>query len=290
MSASAKNKWLVFSSILVGISLAVLYIANIDVLKNWVGRHEDGIFKTEYEEYPDQNFPTQDSVKVDFDGLKNDTIPLPKETIQLIKKELNGFNWNEAFREKEIYNLFHETIFAEQLPGAPNASKRYIVVVFSNYSGNFYHAARGMLSLFEFRMLNKGWQLTGKYLAFGFGTEFGLEPQWCKLVQIGSNNKYALIVQTNYSGNGGHDTQTQSVYAELNQTFELVFSFTNYEYYFDYPKDIEYTEGYSSMRFLKSNKAWFDIETKSDETKWNDKTPGAVKRFEFNGEEYVRVK
>jgi hypothetical protein len=44
------------------------------------------------------------------------------------------------------------------------------------------------------------------------------------------------------------------------------------------------------MRFLKSNKAWFDIETKSDETKWNDKTPGAVKRFEFNGEEYVRVK
>lgn len=274
-----------------GIILAVLLIANLSILMNWFGVHTYGVYKTEYEEYPeDQNYPKQDSAKVDFDRLKNDTIPLPSGIIQLIESELNDFNWNKAFQEKELYNLFHETIFAEQFPSDTKTSKRYIALIFSNHVGNFYHAARGLISLFVMQHQEKSWQITRKYLAFGYGDEFGLEPLWCKLKHIGSNNKYALIVQTSYSGNGGHDMQTQSVYTELNQSFEQVFTFKNYEYYFDYPQDVEYTEGYSSMRFLESKKAWFDIETKSEGIKWVDKTPGAVKRFVFNGKEYVEAK
>ena len=114
-----------------------------------------------------------------------------------------------------------------------------------------------------------------------------MEPLWCKIVRIGTNNKYALIVQTNYSGNGGHELETQSVYSEVGCSFELVFDFTNYEHYEDYPKDFEYTEGYSNMRIVKSNKAWFDIETRCEGTEMNDNTPGTVKRFVFNGKEYV---
>jgi hypothetical protein len=117
-----------------------------------------------------------------------------------------------------------------------------------------------------------------------------LEPLWCKLVHIGSKNKYAIIVQTDYSGNGGHDMQTQTVYTWIDTSLKLVFDFTNYEHYFDYPKEIEYTEGYSEMRILKSNKAWFDIETKSEEIKWNNDSPGAVELFQFDGKEYVEAK
>ena len=129
--------------------------------------------------------------------------------------------------------------------------------------------------------------MTRNFLAFGNGNEYGLEPLGYDLVRIGKNNKYALIVHTSYSGNGGHEKKSQLVYSVIDQELKLVFDFTAYEYYFDYPQDIEYTDGYSSMRILESDKAFFDIETKSEETKWYDKTPGAVIHFVFNGEDYV---
>jgi hypothetical protein len=98
-----------------------------------------------------------------------------------------------------------------------------------------------------------------------------------------------VIVQTDYSGNGGHEVQSQAVYSEVGCSMDLVFDFTNYEHYEDYPKEIEYTEGYSNMHLMKSDKAWFDIETKSEDSDWHDKTPGAVKHFVFNGKEYVEA-
>lgn len=131
--------------------------------------------------------------------------------------------------------------------------------------------------------------MTRSFLAFGNGNEYGLEPLGCELVRIGKNNNFAVIVHTSYSGNGGHEKKSQLVYSVIGEELKPVFDFTAYEYYFDYPKDIEYTDGYSNMRILKSNKAWFDIETKSEDSEWHDKTPGAVKHFVFNGEEYVEA-
>jgi hypothetical protein len=165
-----------------------------------------------------------------------------------------------------------------------------IIITFSNYTGNLYHAAAGRISLFEFQKDQQNWQLAKYYPAFGYGTEYGMEPLGCELVRIGTKNKYAVIVQTNYSGNGGHEVESQSVYAEVDSKFQLVFDFTNYEYYNDPPEGFEYSEGYQNMRIPVSNKPWFDIETKSEETEWNDNTSGAVKRFVFNGKEYVEVK
>jgi hypothetical protein len=239
-------------------------------------------------DYPEKRYyPKQDSLEVDFSGLKNDTIPLPDEIIDTITTELNAFNWNDEFQTENLYDLFHETVFGKQIYVDPITSKRFIVITFTNFSGNFYHAARGLISLFEFQKQQVYWIMTRKYFAFGYGTEYGLEPVWCKLVQIGKNYKYGVIVQTDYSGNGGHEVQSQIVYSEVGCSMDPVFEFTNYEHYEDYPQDIEYTEGYSNIHFLKSDKAWFDIETKSEETGWNDKIKGAIKRFVFNGKEYV---
>ena len=290
MSTSSTNKLLILSSILLVIILALMITLNFSKLKKVVRNSED-IDEIASVDYPDiRYFQKQDSLKVDFKGLKNDTIPLPDEIIETITTELETFNWNDEFQTEDLYNIYHETVFANQFSLDPKASKSLIVITFSNHSGNLYHAARGMISLFEFQKQHQTWQLTRKYLAFGIGTEYGLEPLWCKLVCIGNNNKYAVIVQTNYSGNGGHEIETQSVYSEVGCSFELIFDFTNYEHYEDYPKDFEYTEGYSNLRFLKSNKSWFDIETKSEDIEWNDKTPGAVKRFVFNGKDYVETK
>jgi hypothetical protein len=41
------------------------------------------------------------------------------------------------------------------------------------------------------------------------------------------------------------------------------------------------------MRILESDKEWFDIETQSEGSEWNDNAPGEPKRFVFNGEKYV---
>ena len=240
------------------------------------------------EDYTDKKyFPNQDSLKVDFNNLKNDTIPLPDEIIGTITTELKSYNWNDAFQTEDLYAIYHETVFEKHLSLGAKACKGLIVVTYSNYGGNYSHVARGKISLFEFQKQKKEWEMTRKYLALGDGTEYGMEPLWCKVVRIGNNNKYALIVQTDYSGNGGHEMETQSVYSEVGCSFKLVFEFTNYEHYEDYPKDFEYTEGNSNMRILKSNKAWFDIETRSEGSEMNDYTPGKVKRFVFNGKEYV---
>jgi len=290
MNAPSTNKLLILNSILLVLILAILIILNFNKLKNKIVKNPDENYETIYEDYSDIKYYTrQDSLKADFEGLKNDSILLPDKVIESITTELSAFNWNDEFQTEDLYNLYHETIFAKQITWDPIVSKRFIVITFSNHGGNFYHAARGMISLFEFQKQNQSWQLTRKYLAFGIGTESGLEPLWCKLVQIGGDDKYAILVQTNYSGNGGHELETQSIYSEVGCAFELVFDFRNYEHYEDYPQEIEYTEGYSNLRFLKSNKAWFDIETKSEETEWDDKTTGSVKRFVFNGKEYAET-
>jgi len=290
MTKPSTNKLLIFNTILLLIILTVLVILNFDRLKNKLAENQDYTDEPVSEDYPEERFyPKQDSIKVDFDDLKNDTIPLPDEILKTIATELESYNWNNEFQEEDLNNIYHETIFAKQFPSEKALLQKLIVVIFSNYSGNHYHAAAGRISLFEFQIENQNWQLTRKYMAFGFGTEYGYEPLWCKLVNIGSNNKYALIVQTNYSGNGGHEAEYQSVYAEVGCSFELVFDFTNYEHYEDYPKDFEYTEGYQNMQIMESDKTWFDIETISEDNEWNDKTQGAVKRFVFNGEEYVEA-
>lgn len=290
MSTPSTNKLLILNSILLAVILAVLVILNFDNLIKKMGHNPDEIYETDYEENTEQKYyPKQDSLKVYFEGLKNDTIQLPAEIIAILATELDSFNWNNEFQTEDLFNIYHETVFAQQFALDTKSSKRFIVITFSNHGGNLSHAARGMISLFEFQKQHQTWQLTQKYLAFGIGTEYGLEPLWCKLVHIGNNNKYAVIVQTNYSGNGGHEIETQSIYSEVGCSFDLVFDFTNYEHYEDYPKDFEYTEGYSNMRFLNSDKAWFDIETKSEDTEWNDITLGAVKRYVFNGKEYAET-
>jgi hypothetical protein len=289
MSTSPTNKLFILNSILLVMILTVLLMVNFTKLKKLV-RNSDDLYESSYDNYPDiRYFPRQDSLQVDLIGLESDTIPLPDEIIETITSELEAFNWNDEFQTEDLYNIYHETAFAKQFSPDPKASKGFVVVTFSNHGGNHSHVARGRISLFEFQEQNEKWKLTRKYIAFGNGTENGMEPLWCKMVRIGNNNKYALIVQTNYSGNGGHEIETQSVYSEVGCSFENVFEFRNYEHYEDYPKDIEYTEGYSNMRFLKSNKAWFDIESIGEETEWNDMTLGAVKRYVFNGKEYVET-
>jgi hypothetical protein len=290
MSTPAIKKLLILNTILLVVILMVLLILNFRKLKNVFVTNSDDIYESIDADYPDiRYYLKQDSPEVDFSGLKNDSIPLPDEIIETITTELNANNWNDEFQTEILYNLFHETVFAKQFSLDPATSKRFIVITFSNHGGNHYHAARGVISLFEFQKQHHNWLMTRKYFAFGYGTEYGLEPLWCKLVNIGNNNKYGVIVQTDYSGNGGHEVQSQAVYSEVGCSFELVFDFINYEHYEDYPKDVEYTEGYSNMHFLKSDKAWFDIETKGEDSDWHDKTPGAVKHFVFNGKEYVET-
>jgi hypothetical protein len=290
MSTPSKNKRLILISILLLLIMAVMLTLNHNALLNTVGPNPSEIYKSanEYDTI-EKRFVKQDTIKVDLDGLKNDSILLQDEIFKTISSELNGSNWNEEFQEEDLCTLYHETIFAKEFSSGNNPTKKLIVITFSNYVGNLYHAAKGRISLFEFQKENQSWQMNRKCLAFGYGTEYGLEPLWCKL-HIGSKNKYAIIVQTDYSGNGGHDMQTQAVYTWIDNSLKLVFDFTNYEYYYNYPEDIEYTDGYSDMRILKSNKTWFDIETKSEESKWNDNSPGAVKLFKFVGKEYVEAK
>lgn len=285
------KKILILNSILLIMILALLIILNWDVLINKFTHKPAELYEPDNEDNSEvKYYAKQDSLKADFEELRNDTIPLPDEIIKIIEPELEGFNWNDEFQQEDLPGTYHETIFAEQFPSNNAPSRKLIILTFSNNVGNFSHASSGRISMFEFIRDNKSWQMTRSFLAFGNGNEYGLEPLGCELVRIGKDNKYALIVQTSYSGNGGHEKKSQLVYSVIGQELKLVFDFTSYEYYFDSPKDFEYTDGYSNMRILKSNKTWFYIETKSDLNEWNDKTPGAVKRFVFNGEEYVEAK
>jgi hypothetical protein len=290
MSTTAKKKLIILSSILLMMIIAFFLILNDNVRIKKLVHISIGINKTN-DEYnaEEKNYLKQDLIEADFKDLKNDTISLPDEIIRLVSTELKDFNWNKEFQEEKLPSLYHETIFAKYFPSNRAPGRKFIILTFSNHTGNFYHAAAGRISLFELEKDSQSWHLTRHYIAFGNGNEYGLEPLGCELVRIGSNNKYAVIVHTSYSGQG-HEKETKAVYTEVDNSFKFVFDFTSYEYYNDYPTDIEYTDGYSDMRILQSNKTWFDIETKSEETKWNDKTPGAVKRFVFNGEEYVEAK
>jgi hypothetical protein len=285
------RKILILNSILLIVILALLIILNWDLLIDRFTHKPAELYETDNEDNSEvKYYAKQDSLKADFEKLKNDTITLPDEIIKIIEPELKGFNWNEEFSEEDLHGIFHETIFAQQFPFDHSQLKNFIVVTFCNYDGNYFHAAAGRISLFEFEKDHQSWHLTRSFLAFGNGNEYGYEPLGCELVRIGYNNKYALIVHTSYSGNGGHEKKSQLVYSVIDEELELVFDFTAYEYYFDYPQDIEYTDGYSDMRILKCNKTWFDIETKSEGTEWGDKTPGAIKHLVFNGDEYVEAK
>jgi len=284
------KKLLILNSILLILILALLILLNWDVLINKFTHKPAELYEIDNEDNSEvKYYVKQDSLEADFKELKNDTILLPDEIIKSITTELEGFNWNEEFSEENLHGIFHKTIFARQFPSDHSPLKKFIVIAFSNHDGNFYHAAVGRISLFEFEKDYRSWHLTRRFLAFGNGNEYGYEPLGCELVRIGYNNKYAVIVHTSYSGQG-HEKETKAVFAKVGESFELVFDFTSYEYYNDYPQDIEYTDGYSDMRIIKSNKAWFDIETKSEWSEWGDKTPDEVKRFTFNGEEYVEVK
>jgi hypothetical protein len=63
----------------------------------------------------------------------------------------------------------------------------------------------------------------------------------------------------------------KSIYTEVKDSLNLVFDFTCYETNY-YPTDIECTEGFSDYRILENGNEFFDIETKSEEFEWEDKT------------------
>ena len=291
MSTPSNRKLLIVNAILLAIILAVLLIVNYDALTNKLFSNPTYDYETDNkDDAEDKHYTKQDSIQDDFEDLKNDTLNLTEEIIKMMETELKIYNWNEEFQYEDLFSIYHRTVFTRQLQFEHMVFKKLIVITFTNYGGNHGRACAGRISLFEFQKEGKNWQMTKHYLAFGYGDEDGFEPSRLELVQIGNNNKYAVIVHTSYSGTGGHDTQTQYVYTEVDQEFNLVFDFTRYEYYFSPPQDFEYTEGYSSMRIMESNKAWFDIETKSGAKYWNENTDGADKRFIFNGKEYVEAK
>jgi hypothetical protein len=232
----------------------------------------------------EDHFLKQNSIQVYYEGLKNDTFKIPEHITKTIEIELGRANWNEALAMEDLYNLYHETVFAQSFPSESGKSKSFYVITYTNSGANHCHGCRGGISLFKFQQKIENWQLDHKFIAFGYGDEYGLEPQKIKFVRIGNKNKLAVIVHTGYSYMG-HDKETESVYTEVNDSMKLVFDFTSYEYYNDYPSDIEYTDGYSDMRIIKSNKAYFDIETKCEGIEWKDKS--SVRRFVFNGKEYI---
>ncbi len=283
------NKTLILGSILAVIITGLLFIPRSDDRQKEDGFDLSGLYVPDSAGADERrHYEKQDSLISDFEGLQIDTFPLPDDVIEIITHELKSFNWNESFKEEDINSLYHTTVFATRFPSASSHDKKLIVVAFSNHTGNYFHAASGKLSLFEFQEDPDCRTLTRKYLAFGSGNEYGLEPLGCELVQIGRNKKYALIVHTSYSGQG-HEKETKTVFSDLNNEFKPVFEFTKYEYYNDYPADIEYTEGLSDMRIIINNKEWFDIETKSEGAEWTDKNTGAIKRYDFNGEGYVEA-
>lgn len=282
-------KILTLCSFLPLIILGSLFIANTDVRRKMDDNELIGLYVPCFEEGDERKYyEKQGSLISDFEGLLIDTIPLPDDVIEIIKHELQSFNWNESFKEEDINSLYHTTVFAEHFPSNLSFDRKFIVVVFSNHTGNYFHAASGKMSLFEFQDDPDCRTITRRYLAFGNGNEYGLEPLGCELVQIGRNKKYALIVHTSYSGQG-HEKETKTVFAETRNEFKTVFEYSNYEYYNDFPADLEYTEGNTNMRIIQSNKEWFDIETKSEGTEWTDKNSGGVKCFIFNFKEYIEA-
>jgi hypothetical protein len=285
MSNSTTNRLLLINSILLALILCLLIFVNYDDLKYKLSSDSSDSFSIDDENNEEvRHYQKQDSIEVDYKGLKNDTINLPTKISELITAELDSVNWNEALSMEDMFSLYHETVFAQNFPSSYGIGTSFFVITYSNSTANLCHACKGKVSLFEFQGKDENWQLIRKYLAFGYGDEDALNPRGLELARIGYDNKYGVVVHTGYS-NMGHDQETKSVYSVVNDSLKLVFDFKFYEYYNDYPKDIEYTDGYSSTRILNSKKAYFDIETKSEDIEWSDRT--SVNRFVFNGEEYV---
>jgi hypothetical protein len=287
MLPPSTNKLLIINSFLLIAILSLLLTLNYNELINKIIPIHSDLYESYYEdEAENKYYGKQDSIDIYYNGFEDDTVQLPEEIIKITKSELEAYNWNEDFQEEDLHNIDHIMLFAKPFPSDDAPFGKLVILIFSNYSGNYSHASAGRLSLFEFQQYKDIWQLTDKYLAFGYGDEYGFEPLDCELVQIGSNNKYAVIVPTSYS-NMGHDKESRLVFTEVEQSFRLVFDFTSYEYYLNFHSEMDDAEGYSSMRILKSNKEFFDIETKKEDNEWSDKRHGALKRFIFDGEEYV---
>lgn len=287
MSRELTNKLLILNSILLGIILSMLLILNFDGLVKRFSHSKAETPKKEIEWYgPERHYPVQDSLKSFFEGLKNDTIKLPDQITEIITTKLNGFNWNNEFQDEDVSHMYHETIFAQEFPPDQGPLRKWIVLTFSNFARNHYQLAWGKVSLFEFQKEDEYWRMTQNFIAFGHGDQNGFVPLGCELVRIGRNNKYAVIIHTSYSGRRGQETETKTVYMEVDGAFESVFDFTSYENYNDYPPCYSYREGYTEMRIIESDKARFDIVTKSEEADWEDITFGVVKHFVFTGAIY----
>jgi hypothetical protein len=141
------KKILILNSILLIMILSLLIILNWDVLINKLTHKQSELYETDTEDNSEvKYYAKQDSLKADFEELKNDTIPLPHEIIKIIEPELDSFNWNEEFSEEDLHGIFHETIFAQQFPSDYSPLKNFIVITFCNYDGNYCHAAAGRIS------------------------------------------------------------------------------------------------------------------------------------------------
>jgi len=287
MSRELTNKLLILNSILLAIILSLLLILNFDVLVEKFGYKPTEVAKTDIEYYGQKwYYPVQDSLKACFDRLRLDTTELPDEITEIVAAKLKGFNWNNEFQEEDLHSIEHNRIFAQEFPPDRGPLRKWVILTFSNFDSNFYHAARGRVSLFEFQMENQHWRMTRNFIAFGDGDEEGFEPIGCELVRIGRNNKYAAIIHTSYSGQGGHLMEFKSVYLEVDGVFKSAIDFTIFEYNNYLVPFINYSERYLEIQIIESDKAYFDIATKSEDADWEDKTFGVVKHFVFTGEFY----
>lgn len=287
MTPLTTKRLLIANSILLVFILLFLLFVHYTDFKNKIMSYSSYSYHSANTDDEDKAYNEgQDSKVTDFEGLNSYTIDLPFEIVEIMKTELGSFNWKETFEMEEPEQMYHQTFFAQTFPSG-QTGESYFVATFSNSNSNHGHACSGRISLFEFRKKDREWDLISKYPAFGYGDEDAIEPRGFEFLKIGRNNKYAVAVHTGYSGIGGHEMEFKRIYTEVNDSLKLVFDFTSYEYYYDPLPETEYTEGYSEFRILESGKEFFDIETKSEGTEWDDKTKGAVKQFSFNGEEYV---
>lgn len=234
-------------------------------------------------QYQGKFYPEDDSKVMDFRCVTYYKPKLPIEIHDELILSLLSFNWYVEFKNRNAKNIYNVIIYTGNPVFEEVKQSQFVVVVFTGYAGNNYHSATGRLSLFDFEKIENTWKLSHNHLAFGHGDEYGLEPRNIELAQIGTNNKYALIIHTGYS-NMGHDRETKTVYAQVDSLFLPVFDFTCYEYYFNPPEDFEYDEGRFDMRIINTGKTWFDIETKPEFSEWED---GGLRIFKFDRNKYI---
>lgn len=216
----------------------------------------------------------------DYSQLQNEDFELPDTIIEIMKMELSDYkNWCEALHMDEIYNLTHETVFAKEISSIGLSEESLVVVVFSNTGGNFCGACCGVISFFEFQIVNEQCQLNRKSLAFYNGSDEGMPPNNISLERIGKS-KYGIIITNYFSGTGGHEYEYTSMHIPFDDSIKTVLEFTSYEYYFDPPADMEYKDGNVIMRVVQSNNEFFDIETESE-------SDSEVKWYKFDGNNYV---